>query len=230
MPTAAAKPPVGIDRLVRARRKTIALVVEPGGRLTVRAPLHMADAHIRQFVEAHTDWIVKAQAKARLVSPPQPKQFTDGETFLYLGKSYPLTLVPRQRPSLTFDRSAFRLAQSALPKAQEAFTRWYKQQALAVFTDRVDALAKQFGFRYERIRISSARTRWGSCSSKGALSFTWRLVMAPPEVVDYVVIHELVHTKVRNHSKTFWARVGELMPGYKTHVRWLKQNGNTLTL
>jgi len=222
--------PISIDRLIRTRRRTIALVVEPGGGLTVRAPLRMAESQIRQFVEAHTDWIVRNQAKARFSAPPTPKQFVDGETFLYLGKPYPLALVPRQRPSLTLDRGAFRLAQSALPKAEAAFTRWYKQQALTVFTERVEMLAKQFGFRYEKIRISSARTRWGSCSSKGTLSFTWRLVMAPPEVVDYVIVHELVHTKIRNHSKTFWARVAELMPAYKTHVRWLKQNGKTLTL
>lgn len=222
--------PIAIDRLVRTRRKTIALVIEPGGRLTVRAPLRLADAHIRQFVDAHTDWIVKNQAKARLSTPPTPKQFTAGEIFLFLGKSYPLAIVPHQRPSLTLDQAAFRLAQSALPKAEAVFTHWYKQQALTVFTERVDALAKQFGFRYEKIRISSARTRWGSCSSKGTLSFTWRLVMAPPAVVDYVIVHELVHTKIRNHSKTFWARVGELMPAYKVNIRWLKQNGKTLTL
>lgn len=230
MPIATAKSLVEIDRLVRTRRKTIALVVEPGGRLTVRAPLRMPEATIRQFVESHTDWIVKTQAKARLSAPPAPKQFVDGEMFLYLGKPYPLSIVPRQRPSLTLDRSAFRLAQSALPKADAAFVRWYKQQALTVFTERVEILAKQFGFRYEKIRISSARTRWGSCSSKGTLSFTWRLVMAPSEVVDYVIVHELVHTKVPNHSKTFWARVGELMPDYKARVRWLKQNGKTLAL
>lgn len=222
--------PILIDRLVRTRRKTIALVVERDGRLTVRAPLRMAEGRIRAFVEQHAGWIVKHQAKASLSAPPAPKQFTAGETLLYLGKLYPLTVVPPQRPTLTLDRSAFRLAQSALPKAQETFTRWYKKQALTVLTERVETLAKRYGFTYQKIRISSAHTRWGSCSSRGTLSFTWRLVMAPPEVVDYVVVHELVHTKIKNHSKTFWAQVGELMPGYKTNIRWLKQNGKYLTL
>jgi predicted metal-dependent hydrolase len=90
--------------------------------------------------------------------------------------------------------------------------------------------AAQHGFQPGRIRITSARTRWGSCSSKGTLSFTWRLVMAPLEVVDYVVIHELAHLRVKNHSQVFWDSVAALMPDYKRHVTWLKKNGRFLTL
>jgi predicted metal-dependent hydrolase len=227
--------PIPIDRLVRTRRKTIALIVQRDGTLTVRAPLRMAERHIHEFVEAHADWITKNQVKVRAAAPP-PKQYTEGETFLYLGKTYPLLIVPatmlraspRQRPALTFDGASFRLAKSALPKAEEAFAHWYKAQATLVLFQRVVALATKYGFHYQKIRISSARTRWGSCSSKGTLSFTYRLVMAPPEVVDYVVVHELVHTKVKNHSKTFWNKVGEIMPEYKQHVAWLKKNGRFL--
>jgi predicted metal-dependent hydrolase len=230
MPIATAKRPVGIDRLVRSRRKTIALVVERDGRLTVRAPLGMPEARIREFVEKHIDWVSKHQKRAQKHAPPPPKQFTDGETFLYLGQIFTLTIVPRQRAALAFDGATFRLATSALPKAKEAFVRWYKKQALEAFGQRAEFLAKRHGFTYQKIRVSSARTRWGSCSTKGTLSFTYRLVMAPPEVVDYVIVHELVHTKIKNHSKSFWRRVGEIMPEYKVHVRWLRQNGKTLTL
>jgi predicted metal-dependent hydrolase len=93
----------------------------------------------------------------------------------------------------------------------------------------VELLAETHGFKYQRIRISSARTRWGSCSSQGSLSFTYRLVMAPLEVVDYVAAHELVHTQIRNHSKTFWRRVGQVMPDYKARQVWLRKNGQALT-
>jgi hypothetical protein len=136
--------------------------------------------------------------------------------------------VPPQRPALTFDGRGFRLSRNAQARAQAAFVRWYKARALEVLTERVEALAAQHGFRYERIRISSARTRWGSCSSRGTLSFTYRLVMAPLEVVDYVVVHELVHTRIRNHSKVFWRAVGEIIPDYKRHVTWLRRNGPSL--
>ena len=121
--------PIAIDKLVRSRRKTIALIVERDGRLTVRAPLRMAEARIHEFVESHADWIAKNQAKVQAAAPPPQKQYADGETFLYLGKSYPLRIVPPQRPALKFDGCTFRLAKSARPKAEQAFIRWYKAQA-----------------------------------------------------------------------------------------------------
>jgi predicted metal-dependent hydrolase len=220
--------PLAIDRLVRTRRKTVAVIVEGDGRLTVRAPLRLPAAQIDAFVQSHADWIARTRAKLLAHPPPAPHRYAEGETFPYLGRSYPLRLVGPQRPSLTFDGHAFRLSRSARGRAETAFVRWYKARALELLTRRVAALAARHGFHYERIRISSARTRWGSCSSRGTLSFTYRLVMAPPEVVDYVVVHELVHTRIRNHSKVFWRTVGEIMPGYQEHVRWLRKNGPSL--
>ena len=215
--------PIIVDKLVRSRRKTIAIIVERNGQVTVRAPLRMAEARIRQFVEEHADWIAKNQAKVRAAAPPPVKRYVEGETFLYLGQSYPLTIVPSQRPALKFDGHSFRLAKSSLPKAEETFIRWYKEQATLLLLERVPLFAGKYGLHYQKIRVSSARTRWGSCSTSGTLSFTYRLVMAPPEVVDYVVVHELVHTQVKNHSKVFWSKVEQIMPDYKQRRAWLKK-------
>ncbi len=220
--------PISIDRLVRSHRKTITLVVERDASLTVRAPLRIAEARIRLFVESHTDWIAKNQARVRATLSASPKPFTEGGTFLFLGQAYPLTIVLHQRPDLVFTGAVFRLAKSALPKAENVFVRWYKEQSALLLSKRVSTIAGKYAFQYQKIRISSARTRWGSCSPRGTLSFTYRLVMAPPEVVDYVVLHELVHTQVRNHSKTFWNRLAELMPDYKRRLTWLKKNGKFL--
>ncbi len=219
-----------IDRLVRSRRKSVAIFVYPDETVEVRAPLKLSEARIRQFVEQHADWIARQKERMRKHAPPPAREFAEGEEFFFLGRSFPLKVVPRQRAALIFDGDSFRLAKSALPRAKEAFTRWYKGQALLYLVWRVPALAIEHGFRYQKIRLSSARTRWGSCSVKGTLSFTWRLVMAPPEVVDYVILHELVHTKIKNHSKDFWTRLEEIMPDYKKHVAWLKQNGRFLTI
>jgi predicted metal-dependent hydrolase len=188
----------------------------------------MVEARIHAFVESHADWIAKNQARVLAASPSSPKRYLEGEEFLFLGQAYPLTIVPRQRSALTFNGATFRLAKSALPKAGEVFVRWYKEQATLLLFERVLNFAGKHGFQYQKIRISSARTRWGSCSSRGTLSFTYRLVMTPPEVVDYVVLHELVHTQIRNHSKTFWTRLGKLMPDYKRRLTWLKKNGKFL--
>jgi predicted metal-dependent hydrolase len=219
---------IPIDRLVRSRRKTVAILIEPDGQLTVRAPLRLSEPRIQAFVESHADWIAKNLARLQAAPPVPIHRYADGETFLYLGQAYPLILVPARHPALAFDGAAFRLARSSLPKAQETFARWYKRQARLYLTERVIALAGEHAFRYQKIRISSARTRWGSCSSRGTLSFTYRLVIAPAEVLDYVVLHELVHTQIGNHSKTFWNKVGELMPDYRRRLAWLKKNGKYL--
>jgi predicted metal-dependent hydrolase len=219
---------ISIDRLVRSRRKTVAIIVERDGSLTVRAPLRMAEVRIHAFVESRKEWITKNQARVKASPPPSSKHYEEGETFLYLGQAYPLSIIPRQRPALIFNGTTFRLAKSALPKAQGAFVHWYKEQATLRIFERVPILAGKYGFHYQKIRISSARTRWGSCSSRGTLSFTYRLIMAPAEVVDYVVLHELVHTQIENHSKKFWNRLGELMPDYKSRLAWLKKNGKFL--
>ena len=219
---------IPIDRLVRSRRKTVAILIERDGHLTVRAPLRMALPRIQEFVESHAGWIAKTRLRLRATPHPPTKRYGEGETFLYLGQAYPLILVPAQRPALAFDGVSFRLAKSSLPRAAGAFEFWYKQQARQFLTARVVAIAGKHAFRYQKIRISSARTRWGSCSSLGTLSFTYRLVMAPAEVLDYVVMHELVHTQIGNHSKTFWNKVGELMPDYRRRLAWLKKNGKFL--
>jgi predicted metal-dependent hydrolase len=222
--------PIPIDQLIHSRRKTIALIVQRDGSLTVRAPLRMSNTHIQEFVQNHAEWIREKKAQAKSFPPPPEMHYVDGELFLYLGKQYPLTIVAHQRPALTLSGDRFHLANSNRPKARQAFIRWYKTQALKVVSERVAFHAKQNQFTYRKIRISSARTRWGSCSSNGTLSFTWRLVLAPPEVINYVVVHELTHTQIKNHSPNFWHRVAEIMPDFKRYVSWLKKNGRFLTL
>jgi predicted metal-dependent hydrolase len=217
---------IKIDRLFRSRRRTIALIIEDNGSVTVRAPLHAPDTLIQQFVDSKTGWVEQKRKQAQ-DQQSLKKKFVQGETFLFLGHSYPLRFVDRQRPVLALDAD-FSLSRNAIPRAELAFERWYRAQAAQMIGERTQAYAHQFGLRYQRLRISSARTRWGSCSSSGTLSFTWRLIKAPLEVVDYVIIHELAHLKVRNHSKQFWAEVEKMLPTYKKHRDWLKKNGKFL--
>jgi predicted metal-dependent hydrolase len=94
----------------------------------------------------------------------------------------------------------------------------------------VQYFANLYGFVYRGIRISSARTRWGSCSSRGGLNFTWRLIQAPLPIIDYVVVHELAHLKVPNHSKAFWELVKNLLPDFAERRAWLKAHGRQLSV
>jgi hypothetical protein len=219
---------IEINKLVRSKRKTLALIVETDGTLTVRAPMRMKRADIRGFIEAKQDWIKRKQSKAR-EDASFSRRYEDGEIFWYLGKEIPLRIVPTGKPALVMDGS-FKLTKSAQSNAESVFTTWYRGQARKVLTERVDCFAQEHGFNIGKIRISSARTRWGSCSSRDTLSFTWRLVMAPPKVIDYVVVHELCHLREMNHSKAFWAQVEAILPDYKRHRKWLKDNGAKLHL
>ncbi|HEY3311015.1 MAG TPA: SprT family zinc-dependent metalloprotease [Anaerolineales bacterium] len=224
-----ARMPASVDEIIRSKRKTVSIQVYPDGRVVVRAPLRTPLKLINAFVQSKSGWIdeKKALVSSRPVTPA--RQFTNGEKFWLLGKQVPLRVMPSQRAALVFE-DEFLLAEKALSKALPLFERWYKVRAGAVLSERVKFYAEKHGFQYKKLRISSARTRWGSCSSLGTLSFTWRLVMAPLEVVDYVVIHELAHLKVKNHSAQFWNEVARLMPAYKAAREWLKKNGRFLTL
>jgi len=112
------------------------------------------------------------------------------------------------------------------PRAYKpVLVNWLKNEARKVIANRADKICEMYGFKYNRIAIKDPSTIWGSCSSKKNLNFSWRLILAPQEVLDYVIIHELAHTKQMNHSKAFWSLVEECMPDYPKHRMWLKTNG-----
>ena len=218
-----------VNQIIRSKRKTLALIVKPDGSLIVRAPLRASETSIREFVESNAKWIEKKRVEALAILPPAPKKYLPGELFMYLGNVYPLEIVKGQKRPLLFD-TKFKLAESARSSGGLAFERWYRVQAKQILTERVDLYAGRYGLQYKRIGITSARTRWGSCSANGSLNFSWRLILAPLDVVDYVVVHELVHTVFHNHSKRFWKRVEKIMPDYKERRKWLRKDGQRLML
>lgn len=215
---------IEINQIIRSKRKTIALIIQRDGALIVRAPLRAPEKFIREFAEKHTQWILKKQTQMRAVVPAPAKQYLPTETFLFLGEEFPLEIVKGQKTALALD-THFKLAESALENAEQTFQHWYREQARQILTERVRLFAGQHNLQYQKIRIGSARTRWGSCSDKDVLSFSWRLILTPMEIVDYVVVHELAHTLVHNHSKRFWKQVEKFLPDYKERRKWLRTNG-----
>jgi predicted metal-dependent hydrolase len=218
------------DEIIRTKRKSIALIIEPDGRLIVRAPIRAKEEKINEFIQHKAKWIVRKQGHVKSYYPPfVPKEYVNGEGFWYLGNIYKLQLVNDKKPLLYLNGN-FQLACTAVDKAPIIFERWYKTQAKKVISERVKWYAAKHGYSYQQIKITSARTRWGSCSEHGTLSFSWRLVMAPMPVIDYVVVHELVHMQVKNHSKKFWAKVAVIMPDYQQKIEWLEKHGHLLSL
>lgn len=218
---------IKINQTIRSSRKTLALIVKPDGSLIVRAPLRASVEFVQEFVEKNVQWIKKKQAEALATVPLAPKQYVEGEMFMYLGNAYPLEIVIEQKKSLLLEDN-FKLAQFAQSHAASAFEHWYRLQARRILNERVAFYSRQYNFQYRKIGITSARTRWGSCSANGSLNFSWRLIMAPVEVVDYVVVHELVHTIFHNHSTRFWNRVERIVPDYKECRKWLEKNGQLM--
>ena len=221
--------PIEINQIIRSKRKILALIVKPDGTLIVRAPLRASEKSIREFIQNSVSWIEKKRAQALAALPPAPRQYAQGEMFLYLGNAYPLEIIKGQKKPLLLEEN-FKLAESAQSNARQVFERWYRAQAKEKLTERVDLYASQYAFQYKKIGITSARTRWGSCSASGALNFSWRLILAPLEAVDYVVVHELAHTVFHNHAKRFWKKVETIMPDYQERRKWLRKNGGQLML
>lgn len=225
---------IGLVHFIRTHRKSVAIVVERDGTVSVRAPQHVPQAYLEAFVVQKATWIREKQTEARrraqaLGNPPGGgRRFESGESFLYLGQAYPLQISARQSQPLVF-ADAFQLSREVQPRARQVFETWYKNQARAWFNERLQTLAAQHRLVYASLHLSSARTRWGSCGPTGTINLNWRLIMAPPAVIDYVILHELAHLCERNHSARYWALVAKMAPDYQAQRQWLKANGERLS-
>jgi len=221
---------IEIEEIIRTKRKTIALQITDNATLIVRAPFDVSDEKIMGVVFKHKKWIEQKRRDIETRDPKfSPKEFVNGEGFLYLGRYYRLKIVDDQELPLKFE-NGFYLSRDALPQAREVFIEWYKKMAYEKISERVRWYAQKRDFKYNKVNITNAQKRWGSSSSTRNLNFPWRLIMAPLPVIDYVVIHELVHLEERNHTKLFWNKVKMLMPDYEKYKDWLKENSYLLKL
>lgn len=210
------------------------LKIEPDGRVIMRVPYHTSEREIERFFREKLLWIEKKiQEKQKNVAGSEsPRLFIPGEKFLYLGEHYPFELREpgRGRIPLALSHGIFYLDSDCLPRARDFFVKWYKERAQEIFTERVNYYSRKLKLYPEEIRISSAKRRYGSCSTTNKLSFTFRLVMAPYRMIDYVIVHELAHIKIKNHSRSFWRYIEEVMPEYRKYKKWLKEHSPSLDI
>jgi predicted metal-dependent hydrolase len=219
-----------INQIIRSKRRTIALIVNHDGTLIIRAPLRTTQKQIEDLVEKKAEWIKSKQKLVKAIYAHfVPKEYINGEEFLYLGTPYRLLIVDDPILPLRL-ADQFYLSHSVLDRAEKIFKEWYRSQAKKVIVGRVKAYADLYQFEVRKVNITNAQARWGSCSPRGNLNFSWRLVMAPVPVIDYVIVHELIHLHEKNHSRRFWDKVKNILPGYTQQVQWLKNNGHMLRL
>lgn len=216
--------------LIRAKRRTVSLQIERDGRLVVRAPYRMPLWFIEQFIAAKWNWVQKTHNKViEKAKQVRVRQYKEGELFLYLGQEYPLVIQEQTSLRVVLEEGLMVPALSR-SKLHLLLSHWYQEQARQIITEIAKQRATLMNVAFSKIRITAAKTRWGSCSASKNLSFSWRLVMAPVPIIEYVVVHELAHLKHLNHSKAFWQEVEAKLPDYKARRAWLKHNGHILIL
>jgi predicted metal-dependent hydrolase len=219
--------------LARSQRKTASLIIERDGGLTVRVPNHLTDTQVEQLLEQKRYWIYKNLATWRELNASQgERQFVNGESFLYLGRHYRLRWVDHQEQPLVLKDGYFQLRRDAKIVADPAsiFKAFYREKGYTKLSQRIAHYAPQLGVKTNTVRIMDLKHRWASCSSKGNLNFHWRTILAPLKIIDYIVVHELAHLIVPNHSQAFWHQVDKLLPDYREREHWLRTFGAALNL
>ncbi len=221
-------------QLIRStnRRKTISLHVREGGEVVIRAPYRVSKREIEEFIREKEAWILNKLAEEKERAKKLQKAFIPGEKFLYLGEWYPLQIEESDGDALPLKLSfgKFILNGDHAQDARNLFVEWYKREAKEKIEGRVHYYSERFQLFPKGTRITGARSRWGSCSRDNRLSFSWRIIMAPLTIIDYVLAHELVHIREKNHSKKFWTALEAILPDYKQRRVWLRKNGHWLWL
>lgn len=209
-------------QLIRSKRKTISIEVTAEAAVVVRAPQRASRRLIDGFVDEKREWILRCQRQSlEKLRRRQRFAIADGSRLLFLGEEYPVSLLPGTAPS--FDGSRFHLPEGGQEQIKRAAVAVYRALAKRVIPARVQEISRRTGLAASAVKINGAAKRWGSCSGTNSLNFSWRLVLAPPAAVDYVVVHELAHTLYHNHSTSFWKLVEKILPDYRLREEALRQ-------
>ncbi|WP_321506132.1 SprT family zinc-dependent metalloprotease [uncultured Methanoregula sp.] len=220
---------IPVEKIVRSRRRTIALIINSEARLIVRAPMKASLEVINAVIREKQCWIRKKVAEMKQRPPVTVHRYEEGEIFFFLGRAYPLHIIEDGRGVI---ERTDRLCVSRMGEADisRRIKRWYIGEAQKEIRSRCMWFSMTTGYTPASVRITDARGRWGSCTHRGGLNFSWRLIQAPLEIVDYVIVHELVHLRQPDHSRKFWAKVREIMPDYERRREWLRENERLLRI
>lgn len=221
----------------RRRKKTIEITLDPAEGVLVSAPAQLPSGDVARVVRKRAGWIVRKTTEAML--HPRPKQFISGESLPYLGRQVRIFVqhAPVRRVELAFNHWSFRikvpahLQRDARRRAiLRAVQAWYRKRALERLRTRVGRWASATGATASTVLVRDQRQRWGSCGPDGTLRFNWRVIMADLALIDYVVVHELLHLRVRNHSREFWTEMARLLPDFKVRRARLKEFGASIAI
>src|SRR5690554_1414281 len=215
-------------KLIRSKRRTLSLTVTTAAELVVRAPFHLSDNRIEELIAEKRRWIIGKLAEAREKQSVE-RSFEEGEPLFFLGREYSLSYHEGGDVIISLNEK-ISVSKEARKRVREVLRSWFFYQGYQIISPRVEELADLLEYKVTGVKITRTEKRWGSCSSKGMLCFSWRLVMAPLEMIDYVIIHELVHLKIRDHSARFWQEVETILPDYRVKRQWLRDNSHKMQI
>jgi predicted metal-dependent hydrolase len=215
-----------------ARARNIRITVGEDG-VTLTLPDRVAERHGHEFVAQRTAWIQRTLARIETADEiVASRPLADGTAVPLLDEELTLRISsgPSGRARRVGDELRVRVPDDSRATVALALERWYRREARALFADRLDRVVARNGTAYTRVAVRDQKTRWGSCSTSGTVSFNWRLLLAPSAVVDYVVEHEAAHLEVRDHSPRFWALIDARVEHWRDSRLWLRRHGATLRL
>lgn len=216
--------------LIRSSRKSIGITVERDGKVIVNAPIELNEDEIEKHIYKKRLWVwEKLAIKKSDQENIFEKKFVSGESFTYLGRSYRLQ-INKETDTLKLRHGWFYLSDKKQGKAKELFKNWYTEHLKNKIHERLDLISKIAKIKKPNFRIMDLGFRWGSCTKEGTLNFNWKIAMAPISVIDYVIIHEIIHLKEHTHNEKFWKEISKLMPNYLEKKEWLRLNGYKLDI
>lgn len=220
---------IEIHKIIRSHRKTIALLIDKNCNLIVKAPISAPIDYIEKVVERKKNWIVEKKKelsqRKKLV-----RDFSDGSIINIFGENYTIKFVNNFQFALKLQDHTIFIDEQLKDEVKSLLKLLIKKLAQLYFNRNVKLWADKMQLKYNQIKIKDAKSRWGSCSGIGNLNFNWKLGLAPKEVIDYVIVHELSHLRYLNHSPNFWDEVAKYFPEYKKCKRWLREYGYLLDL
>ena len=218
----------GLDFELRrsANRSTMEIVVDRQGELRFYAPEDCPQVAMEGFVREKREWIFDKLAEKERLNPPRPpKEYVSGEVCFYLGRSHRLLLVDDQDVPLKLARGRFCLRRSSASAGRRHFIRWYTERGQKWLPSRAESFVDRLGIHGTDIQVQDLKNRWGSCTKEGVVNIHWATMQVPPRVIDYLLVHELAHVLVHDHSPEFWRLVERILPDYQDRRRWLAENG-----
>jgi predicted metal-dependent hydrolase len=208
------------------RRTSVQITVDRGGELLLSAPETCSTRVMEKFVREKRFWIyTKLAQKDALTSSIPSRQFVNGEGFPYLGRGYRLLLVDEQDVPVKLDRGRFKMLRSAAKQGGAHMVRWYSERGQSWLEKRVERFRRRVGVEPVAVTVRDLGYRWGSCGKGGRLFFHWRTIVLPPPVIEYIVVHELVHLLEAHHTPAFWGRVERAMPDFAARKLRLAEAG-----